>query len=77
MQSRKISLKACRINKNFSLKEATQVISKQTGIKISRQRLSNYENNPESIPPLWAKTLSDAYDIPMDFINFNQPKVIN
>lgn len=47
----RISLRAARINANMTQDEATKELSKYFGMKISRQRVMKYEENPQQTPP--------------------------
>ena len=45
----RISLKAARANANMTQEEAANELSKYFGMKVSRQRVMNYEAHPEVI----------------------------
>lgn len=66
----RISLKAARTNANMTQEEAAQELSKYFGMKISRQRVMNYEAHPEEIPPAFGHGFAVIYKLPLEAINF-------
>lgn len=66
----RISLKAARTNANMTQEEAANELSKYFGMKISRQRVMNYEAHPESTPPAFGHGFATIYKLPLEAINF-------
>ena len=66
----RISLKAARANANMTQEEAANELSKYFGMKVSRQRVMNYEAHPESTPPAFGHGFAAIYKLPLEAINF-------
>lgn len=66
----RISLKAARTNANLTQEEAAQELSKYFGMRISRQRVMNYEAHPETTPPAFGHGFAAIYKLPLEAINF-------
>ncbi|WP_063285588.1 helix-turn-helix domain-containing protein [Secundilactobacillus collinoides] len=66
----RISLKAARINAGFSQEQAAEWIGHYFGTRVSRQRVSYLEANPDDIAPGYGKAFAELYQVPIDMINF-------
>lgn len=66
----RITLKAARVNADMSQNEVAEILTKEFGTKISRQRISNFEAKPANVPPIFGKALADIYGLPIDAISF-------
>lgn len=67
----KISLKAARTNANMTQEDAANALSEYFGMKISRQRIMEYEKHPETVPPGFGHGFATIYRLPIDAINFS------
>lgn len=65
-----ISLRAARINANMTQSEAAQRLSEYFGMRISRQRVMKYEDNPSKTPPGFGVGFATIYNLPIEAINF-------
>lgn len=65
-----ISLKAARINSNMTQEQAAQALSEYFGMRISRQRVMKYEDDPSITPAGFGHGFSVIYNLPEDAINF-------
>lgn len=45
-------------------------LSKYFGMKISRQRIMEYERHPATVPPGFGHGFATIYRLPIDAINF-------
>lgn len=68
----KISLRAARINANMTQNEAARELSKYFGMRISRQRIMKYEDDPAGTPPGFGYGFATIYHLPIEAINFAQ-----
>ena len=73
----RISLKAARINANLSQSQAAQLLGKELGQKVSRQRLSMIESYEYELAPVYGVALSHIYKIPQDFISFDKESTLS
>lgn len=62
--SRKISLKAARVNANLTIIEA----AKRLG--IGKDTLIKWEKTPDCVQPRFQKIISEVYNMPIDDIFF-------
>lgn len=73
----RISLKAARINADLKQEDAADKLSYYFGSRISRQRVSYFEANPDAIPPAYGMAFSRIYGIPIDYLNFNHESTLS
>ncbi|MGQ2381747.1 helix-turn-helix domain-containing protein [Lactiplantibacillus plantarum] len=66
----RISLKAARINAGLRQDQVATRLSDYFGTKVSRQRVSNFESNPENVPRAYGDALARLYGIPVDYLKF-------
>lgn len=65
-----ITLEAARVNKKMTQLEVAKNLSESLNEKITRQRVSYYENHPEDTPVKVAEAFSALYGISLDNIFF-------
>lgn len=68
----RISLIAARVNVGMKQQDVANYLSEYFGTRVSRQRISNYEKRPETIPPAYGEAFSKLYKIPIDYISFER-----
>lgn len=69
-QGTQISLKAARVNAGMTQGEAAQELSEYFGMRISRQRVMKYEENPSITPAGIGQGFATIYNLPIEAINF-------
>lgn len=69
----KITLEAARVNARMTQPQVASKLSQQFGHTISRQRVASFEKRPDNVPPVFAKALSDIYQMPIDYLSFSLP----
>ncbi|MBC6310121.1 helix-turn-helix transcriptional regulator [Listeria sp. FSL L7-1582] len=65
-----ITLEAARVNKKMTQLEVAKNLSESLNEKVTRQKVSYYENHPENTPVKVAEAFCDLYDIPINNIFF-------
>lgn len=66
----RISLRAARTNANLTQAEAAEKLSEYFGMKVSRQRVMEYEKHPAETPPAFGQGFANIYNIPLEGISF-------
>ena len=72
-----ISLRSARTNSGLKQSEVVTILNKHYGIRISRQKLAEYEVNSEDVPINLAKALSGIYSIPENYIFFGKESTLS
>lgn len=73
----KISLKAARVNRNLTLDEVVKILEEEHNYKITRQKLSKYENDSSDISITLVNTLCEIYNISIDYIFFGNKSTLS
>jgi hypothetical protein len=68
----RISLRAARANANMTQAQAADKLSEYFGMKISRQRIMEYEKHPAETPPAFGQGFASIYNIPLEGISFTR-----
>ena len=68
----RISLRAARANANMTQAQAADKLSEYFGMKISRQRIMEYEKHPAETPPAFGQGFASIYNIPLEDISFTR-----
>lgn len=72
-----ISLRSARINSKLKQSEVVKILAETYGIKISRQKLADFEIDSAEVPINLAKALSTIYAIPEDIIFFGEESTLS
>lgn len=64
MNNNKITLKAARVNANYTLIEAAKAIG------IGKDTLIKWERTPDIVQPRYQKIISEVYQLPIEAIFF-------
>lgn len=72
-----ITLKAARVNSDLKQSETIRILNDKYHIKLTRQRLSQFEDDATNVPITLAMALSKIYDIPYKYIFFGRKSTLS
>lgn len=72
-----ISLRSARINSGLTQSEVVNILEKENGIRLTRQKLADFEVDSTEVPINLAKSLSKIYAIPEDNIFFGKESTLS